>query len=91
MTLKDELNNIQEIDFRFDSDLTNYSTFRLRSRGDIAIVKSEQSLEKLLKVLKKNNRSWRMIGWGANQVSMLLKMTFLSRSTSQLMPAFFKN
>ncbi len=90
MTLKDELNKIQEIDFRFDSDLTNYSTFRLRSRGDIAIVKSEQSLEQLLKVLKKNNRSWRMIGWGANQVLDVVENDFLIQIDFPVDPSIFQ-
>lgn len=77
MTLREELGKIEGTEFRFDSDLTNYSTFRMRSKGDLAIVKSEKALSQLLQVLKRHNRQWRMIGWGANQVLDLVETDLL--------------
>ncbi|MFP5492281.1 MAG: UDP-N-acetylmuramate dehydrogenase [Bacteriovoracia bacterium] len=68
MSLKASLEKISDIEMFWDSDLTNYSTFRLRSHGDLIVVKSEEALSAIVKVLNENNRSWRMIGWGANQV-----------------------
>ena len=68
MSLKALLEKIIDIDLHWDSDLTNYSTFRLQSRGDLVVVKSESSLAEVVKILHVHGRSWRMLGWGANQV-----------------------
>lgn len=68
MTLAAELENVAGLDCRWNTDLTSFSTFRLKSQGDLAIVHNEKALSVLLNVLNIQNRSWRMLGWGANQV-----------------------
>lgn len=83
MSLKASLEKISDIEMFWDSDLTNYSTFRLRSHGDLIVAKSEEALAAIVKVLNENNRSWRMIGWGANQV-------LLPRETDLLIQLNFK-
>lgn len=68
MTLATDLENTPGLDCRWDTDLTSFSTFRLKSQGDLAIVHDEKALAVLLSVLRTHNRNWRMLGWGANQV-----------------------
>ncbi len=68
MNFKAEVSKISEIETHFESDLTSYTTFRLKSFGDLVIVKSVASLQLLLKLANQFSRSYRMIGWGANQV-----------------------
>lgn len=68
MTLATELENVEGLDCRWNTDLTSFSTFRLKSQGDLAIVHDEKALAVLLNVLRTQSRSWRMLGWGANQV-----------------------
>lgn len=68
MNLDQALASIDGLDCRWNTDLTAFSTFRLRSQGDLVIVKTEEALTALLINLKKIGRSWRMLGWGANQV-----------------------
>ena len=68
MTLAAELESVVGLDCRWNTDLTSFSTFRLKSQGDLVIVQNEKALKTLLKVLGTHKRTWRMLGWGANQV-----------------------
>lgn len=68
MSLKSLIEKIDSTEIHWNSDLTNYSTFRLRSHGDLVVVKTEEALTSVVKLLNEHRRSWRMIGWGANQV-----------------------
>jgi UDP-N-acetylmuramate dehydrogenase len=60
--------NNPEILFEKDKDLTSLTTFRLKSRGDFALVKSPQALKELLEYFKSSKRTYRVLGWGANQI-----------------------
>jgi UDP-N-acetylmuramate dehydrogenase len=62
------LTNNSEIIFEKDKDFTSLTTFRLKSRGDYALVKSIEALKQLLEYLNSNKRSYRVLGWGANQI-----------------------
>jgi UDP-N-acetylmuramate dehydrogenase len=68
MTLKEIIQNILDCDYQEDQDLTSYTTMRLASRGDVVEVKSVEALQKLLPILKSNNRTYLVVGWGANQI-----------------------
>jgi UDP-N-acetylmuramate dehydrogenase len=68
MNLAQRLDAVTGLECHWDTDLTNYSTFRMRSQGDLVIVKTEEALAALLRTLKAAARPWRMLGWGANQV-----------------------
>lgn len=68
MSLETEIQNIPDIVFEKDQDLTSYTTMRLASRGDVAEVKSIEALQKLLPLLKKHQRNYLIVGWGANQI-----------------------
>lgn len=68
MSLQTEILNIPDIEFEKNKDLTSYTTMRLASRGDVAEVKSIEALQKLLPVLVKQNRTYLVVGWGANQI-----------------------
>lgn len=68
MSLETEIQNIPDIVFEKDQDLTSYTTMRLASRGDVAEVKTVEALQKLLPLLKKHQRNYLVVGWGANQI-----------------------
>lgn len=68
MSWKDDVREIPELELHGDTELTGYSTFRLRSRGDLVVVRSLAALAKLLPLLEAHRIPWRMLGWGANQV-----------------------
>ncbi|MFP5457144.1 MAG: UDP-N-acetylmuramate dehydrogenase [Bacteriovoracia bacterium] len=68
MSLREKLEHISGIELKWDADLTSYSTFRLKSRGDIVHVASERALAEVLKEVRASGRPWRIVGWGANQV-----------------------
>ncbi len=68
MTLAIELEKVTGLDCRWNTDLTSFSTFRLKSQGDLVIAHDEKALAVLINILRTHKRSWRMLGWGANQV-----------------------
>lgn len=88
MNLSQSLDSVPGLECRWDTDLTNFSTFRMRSQGDLVIVKTEEALAVLLKTLKSVARTWRMLGWGANQVlapresDLLIQLDFPHESES---------
>lgn len=89
MSLREHLEQIDGVEIKWGADLTSYSTFRLKSTGDIALVTSEAALADVLREVRAAGRSWRMVGWGANQVfrrneSDLLIYLDLPQSTDEL-------
>lgn len=68
MSWRTEIERIVGVTPRWHADLTNESTFRLASRGDLLEIKSEEALAEVLRILNLHHRPYRMIGWGANQV-----------------------
>lgn len=71
-----------DVDLSFNIDLTSMTTFKLKSSGDLAVVKSINGLQALLKHLSEIHRPYRLIGWGANQIlpinlsPLLIKLDF---------------
>lgn len=71
-----------DVELFYQVDLSRYTTLKLLSAGDLALVKSLAGLENLLKYLKKEKRDFISLGWGANQVfdeklsAFLIKMDF---------------
>lgn len=71
-----------DVSISLQIDLTSFTTFRLKSIGDVAIVTSVDGLKSLIHHLQQENRRYRLIGWGANQIlpqklePMLIKLNF---------------
>lgn len=59
---------IEGVEIEYDKDLTKYSTMRLVAQGDLITVKSIEALQELLPELVKKKITYRLIGWGANQL-----------------------
>jgi UDP-N-acetylmuramate dehydrogenase len=68
MSWRKEVESLAGVKCFWDADLTNRSTFRMISRGDLVEVESESALAALLSILGRNEISYRPLGWGANQV-----------------------
>lgn len=66
MVNHDFLNEIDNLEFYPDKDLSNFSTLKLKSTGDLAVVKSITALQELIKLASKKNFKYSVIGWGAN-------------------------
>jgi UDP-N-acetylmuramate dehydrogenase len=66
--LNEKLNALPDVEFKVDVDLTKYSTFKLKSFGNIAHVSSLNALQTTIKLLQEYSCSYRVIGWGANIV-----------------------
>jgi UDP-N-acetylmuramate dehydrogenase len=89
MSLTEKLSSIDNLKVFFNCDLSTYTTFRMKSVGDLAIVGSKDALQELLKALKTQSRSWRMIGWGANQVLNEIETDFLIKLDFEIDKYFF--
>lgn len=68
MSLKSDVINIGDCEYLEDLDLTSYTTFKLASVGDLIEAKSVAALQKILPLLKKYEKKYTLIGWGANQI-----------------------
>lgn len=55
---------MKDVELHRNEDLTSYTTFRLKSVGDVYEVKSIEGLRALLPTLK----DYLVVGWGANQI-----------------------
>lgn len=64
--LKSVGRKIEGIEIHFDQDLTKFSTVKLRSIGNLVIVKDELALQKLIKEIYKTKLQYKILGWGAN-------------------------
>ena len=82
--LSNIIKDILGLNLKTNCDLTNFSTLRLKSMGDLIIVSSKESLKILLPRLKKHGIPYHILGWGANlilpernyEVFIKLKFTF---------------
>jgi UDP-N-acetylmuramate dehydrogenase len=68
MNLFSEISSINGCYLFLDQDLTKFTTMRLQSHGDLVEIKSITSLQKLLPLLKKHQKNYIVVGWGANQI-----------------------
>lgn len=68
MSLVEDITAIPGVQFYEGKDLTSYTTFRLRSIGDLIEVKNIAALQALLPVLHRHNKEYLVVGWGANQI-----------------------
>jgi UDP-N-acetylmuramate dehydrogenase len=68
MSLSLEIQQILGCEFYPDADLTHLTTMRLASRGDKVEVRSLSALQSLLPILKRANKKYLVVGWGANQI-----------------------
>jgi UDP-N-acetylmuramate dehydrogenase len=66
--LLEEIKTIPGCEVYEDIELTKYTTFKLESFGDLVEVKSIPALQSLLPLLQKNDKSYVLVGWGANQI-----------------------
>lgn len=63
-----ELQNIEGLEINLGMDLSNLSTFKIKTFGDLIKVKSVDALSKLIKLANHNKVSYKPLGWGANQI-----------------------
>lgn len=63
-----EISVIDGCEYFPNLDLTKYTTFKLHSTGDLVEVKTIDALKQLLPLLKKQNKKYLVVGWGANQI-----------------------
>lgn len=68
MKLNSEIQKISGCEFHENYDLTSFTTMRLTSRGDFVEVKNVEGLQKLLPLLKRFQKNYLVLGWGANQI-----------------------
>ena len=68
MNLKEKLHSLPGAEFLENENLTSYTTFKLNSFGDLLKVKSVEALHQILPLLHAENRSYLIVGWGANQI-----------------------
>lgn len=54
------------IELYLDHDFTKLSTIKLKSKGDLVVVKTTDALQGLLKELKSRKIEYKILGWGAN-------------------------
>jgi UDP-N-acetylmuramate dehydrogenase len=78
----DFLNEIEDIEFFPDKDLSNFSTLKLKSHGNFVLVKTVNALRQLLKKCNEKEIHYSILGWGANLLlpkqieSLCLKLDF---------------
>ncbi len=68
MNLDQSIRAIPGCEFFPNHDLTSLTTFKLAARGDLVEVKTVESLQRLLPLLKSEKKEFNVIGWGANQI-----------------------
>ncbi len=64
----DFLKKIKEISFEESTELTKYSTMRLKSCGNLVKIFSINALQKILNTCLNRGIPYQLIGWGANQL-----------------------
>tara|TARA_Y100000780_G_scaffold232593_1_gene268204 strand:+ start:61467 stop:62357 length:891 start_codon:yes stop_codon:yes gene_type:complete len=64
----EELSKIPGVDFLKDTDLSRFTTIRLKVFGDLAIVSSIEALKKTIAKCRESETRYHLLGWGANQV-----------------------
>lgn len=68
MSWVERLNSISDTELLINQNLTSYTTFKLRSEGDLLVVKSIKALQEILPILNEEHKKYLIIGWGANQI-----------------------
>lgn len=68
MSINKSIASIPSCEILLDKDLSSYTTFKLKSVGDVIEVKSILALQELLKLLNTHLKKYLIIGWGANQI-----------------------
>lgn len=68
MSLINEVRLIDGLNLKEDVDLTSYTTFRLASHGTLVEILRTEALLKLLPLLRRYNKKYLVVGWGANQI-----------------------
>lgn len=66
--LASEIQKIEGCELHPEMDLTRYTTMRLKSQGDLVVIKSIYALQILLPLLHMHKRKYLVVGWGANQI-----------------------
>ena len=66
--IKEYFSTNQDIEIKLNFNLKKYSTMRLKSQGDLFIVKKSDSLGKLTKFCFENKIQYLVLGMGANQL-----------------------
>lgn len=64
----EELEAIDDIEIKKNIDLSNYSTIKTKSFSNIIVVKSIVALKATIHLLNENNKKYKLLGLGANQV-----------------------
>lgn len=57
----------QDVEVHHQIDLTNFSTMKLRSSGDLFVVRTLDGLKSIISFLNQNAIRFGILGWGANQ------------------------
>lgn len=60
--------NIKDLEFYKDKDLSRYSTMKLKSTGSLAVANTIQAVQEFVKEANNNKIEYRLLGWGANQL-----------------------
>jgi UDP-N-acetylmuramate dehydrogenase len=68
MKINESITSINGCELFLQKDLSTYTTFKLKSVGDVIEVKSVSALQELLKLLNTHLKKYLLIGWGANQI-----------------------
>lgn len=68
MTITESIASISGCELFVDKDLSPYTTFKLKSTGNVIEVKTVEALQTLIKLLNSQKEKYLMIGWGANQI-----------------------
>jgi UDP-N-acetylmuramate dehydrogenase len=68
MTLDESIRNIANCELFNQVDLSSYTTFKLRSSGNLIKIRSIEALQVLLPLLNKERAKYLVLGWGANQI-----------------------
>ena len=66
--ISEDIRNIPGLEIKDDCDLTAFTTMRLHSRGTLIEILEVSALKALLPLLKNENISYLVLGWGANQL-----------------------
>jgi len=62
------IKDLADVNLEENRSLTKFSTMKALSHGSIIHVRSTESLKKVLEILRKEKKDFRVIGWGANFV-----------------------
>ena len=68
MSINKSITSIKGCELLEQKDLTSYTTFKLKSIGDVIEVSSVSALQELVKLLSSHSKKYLLIGWGANQI-----------------------